>query len=382
MENYTSFNIQNTLNKIISIDENGKKYCLVKNTMNKEWYFDIECKKSAILGLELYEPQTKSGKLFKKFFPYIRNIPLIKHFSSYDYKKIIIDDLFLETISHVFKKNKNIIHCNFFLGTPSVHQKIVVQIDDGEDILGYVKISDNKDIYKLFEKEFYYLKWLKSKGIAHVPDSLYCSFSNYGIFIQNSQKQKGHYTDITINNVLFAFLNELYDKTKVSILFDDSDYYKLIVSINDKINLYPCNKEKLIFVVNNLCKKLIGKQVIYSAYHGDFTPWNTFYNNKNQFYVFDFEYALKTCPPYMDLFHWFLSDCIHIKHYNIMQIIDAFNTSKIKNYVANYKQVFVMYLLAQISLYLKRETNQLSSNVLENMKIWSDLLYHYTLEGE
>ena len=37
--------------------------------------------------------------------------------------------------------------------------------------------------------------------------------------------------------------------------------------------------------------------------HGDFTPWNVCYN-KDDLFVFDFEYAQKDFPVAMDVFHY------------------------------------------------------------------------------
>ena len=50
-------------------------------------------------------------------------------------------------------------------------------------------------------------------------------------------------------------------------------------------------------------EELTGKESEYAFSHGDYTPWNVYFVNR-EIYSFDFEYCSQTMPPYIDAFHY------------------------------------------------------------------------------
>ena len=357
-------------------------YCYIKNSDNKEWLLNDKNKSTIKLGLNIYEPQSKNGKLLKIFLPIV--FELVEKYSLLGIKRKYyeITEKFSTLIADYFNIESSEIHCNFFLGTPSIHQKIVVQVDDGKSVLGYIKLSNNEQVKESFKREYSQLNWLHSKGIDRVPQALYCDNTNEtGIFIQSSQKTKGSYNSSKLDKSVFSFIENFNNKTKETVNIEDTDFYKLISISKGELTLYPGNKNKLIDIINFVKRKNKGQLVNWCAYHGDFTPWNTFRNENGDLYAFDFEYSLKSCPPYMDLYHWFVSDSIYRLHLDSKQIIKAFDKSIIKKYIKNPEKIFVYYLLTNICFYLKREKNNLSGINLVNMKLWDELLIYY-YDGE
>lgn len=371
-----SADIHATLHKILDESNAGEhQYCYISNAQGKEWLFAADNVNSVRLGLNIYEPQSQKGKLIKLFLPYFQ--PILNKKAILRIKKVRanIDINFEERLKRLFKCNH--IHCSFFLGTPSVHQKIVIQVDDGNQILGYVKVSDNDEVKKSFEKEYQFLIWIREKGINNVPKPLLCDTEGTGIFVQTSQKDQRAYSNHEINKTLVGFLREMCDKTVTRIAFEDTDYYRLFQNYKGILEFYPGNRNQLEQLIESVLEKYRGKEVMFSAYHGDFTPWNTFYNPDKSLHVFDFEYAAKTYPPMLDLYHWFVSDCIFRLHMNTDEIYKAFKTSSIQEYDKNAATNMKQYLISQIVFYLYREDNHPTGDVLRNMNIWGQLIDYF-----
>ena len=65
-----------------------------------------------------------------------------------------------------------------------------MQISKGKHILGYCKVTDNKEIALLFRNEANILKELGRKGLKEVPICMFCGEMTDGIklFIQSTAK--------------------------------------------------------------------------------------------------------------------------------------------------------------------------------------------------
>jgi hypothetical protein len=117
------------------------------------------------------------------------------------------------------------------------------------------------------------------------------------------------------------------------------------------------------------------KSVVFSAYHGDFTPWNMFFE-RGQLFVFDFEYAQMTYPPYLDWFHFFTQCCIFEKHLTTNEIYNAYQIRKqeVSGYLINPDFYYLCYLLGILSLYLDRDKENPGKDVKHNLEIWISLI--------
>lgn len=389
-ENSTMYDVHDIMNSVTNREENNKFYCHMKNADGKEWLLDAGSGKSVRTGLNIYEPISSKGKLIKKMLPCLHRFFCGLHLFGFEQTAFSFNDEIVQTVAKVFETDADKLHFNFFLGTPSVHQKIVIQVDCGSNVLGYIKLSNNPEVIEAFKREYSFLNWLGTKNISNVPKGLYCSslqeFPEITMFIQTSQKEKGSFNDSALNDQVLSFLQELHIKTECAVLFEDSEFYAVLCEITQNIIKYPADKEKLTKIVNEIIAQNSGQTMNYSAYHGDLTPWNSFYNPRqgagSKFFAFDFEYAGKTFPAYLDAYHWLVSVGIFENHYGAEEIIAAFEDKKeeLKNYDPSPEISLVLYLTAQISLYLKREKGQLSGRELENMKIWGALLEHFSDE--
>ena len=60
-----------------------------------------------------------------------------------------------------------------FCGSPGRHQKITIMINQGKKCLGYCKVTDNPEVFAIFQKESADLLYLKTKGVSCIPEILF-----------------------------------------------------------------------------------------------------------------------------------------------------------------------------------------------------------------
>ena len=107
----------------------------------------------------------------------------------------------------------------------------------------------------------------------------------------------------------------------------------------------------------------------WSAYHGDFTPWNTFVDD-GQLFVFDWEYAQRSCPPLLDKYHWFTQTWIFEKHYGAEKILEE-SHKKLAN-SNNFS--YLCYLIVTIATYVGREEKPENVKNITLLDTWTGLI--------
>ena len=333
-------------------------------------------------ALELYQPSSAKGVMLKKVLPVITQIPLVgmmferlmnivecEMIIPYEVEKVIYD---------LFGKKE--LTLSYFSGTPSVHQKEIIQIASKKGILGYIKYSNAYEVKKIFEIEARLLDYLHQVGFEYCPKCLYFSKANeLGIFAQDTKKKRNSVSPHVLSKYHIQFLEELYDRTRIVINYKETDYYKDILNLTKLKNSLSYLKERqdaidraIIMVVDD-----ISKRKEFGFYHGDFTPWNTCVVD-NHLFAFDFEYAKKTYPAYIDVFHFFTQTLIWKKGYRSNSIIKEFEKMFIKGiygYIFNDAKVaYLEYLLSVICQFATRDGMNLKPDDFQNMIIWIDIV--------
>ncbi len=321
-----------------------------ENNDGKVWIIPTRNMK---IGLMLYQPSGLKGRLLKFLLPYIFWIPVIRRFingSMVDYK----------LNSEVRRVISNVLKCedwefSVFEGTPSMHKKTTIQIFKNDNILAYCKLSNKAIIRDIFLKEFELLADLKTKQIKNVPHPLYLGdlLTGEAIFIQSTEKISSSKVEHQISDKHWSFLDSIHHKLKSHGAFSESDIEKHLNKL--KLNISSFKKED-----QEIIQRAIGQVELFykkgphlfSLYHGDFTPWNTF-SNSDDIFVFDFEYSEYKFPPYMDWFHFFMQVNLIERNLYSREIIDSYNQLKptlIKR-ISNPDLIFIIYLLYIVSFY-------------------------------
>lgn len=349
--------------------DKGNKFYRVSNTSGKTWIIPTNNMTTAI---QLYQPSGRNGILLKTMFPYLHPFLFVRNIFHAEEIRCEMKEEISQFVCNTFQKEN--IEYSIFCGTPSVHQKITVQISNHHKILGYCKFTDNPDIAQLFFHEERQLNRLRLSGITNIPHPLFCGqqSNNIWVFIQDTTKTTHSKTFHSWTPAHESFINDLYHNTKQHILFEETDFYKQLLLLMKQLSWLPDKLTKQIVTTTykQLTNKWSGRDVSFSTYHADFTPWNVFFE-KNNLFVFDWEYSGQTYPPFLDKYHFLTQTAIFKHHWGTKEIIQHIvNNPKLQIDTDSYKA----YLLDIISRYTIREQGKIFGDVAHSMKQWTTLL--------
>lgn len=359
-----------------------KKYLLLQNKDGKKWLLHENKLKTALC---LYQPSSAKGILVKKMLPVLVKIPLIPNviyekFGIRRMKKNITPQE-KAFFSGLYSDAKDI-QFSVFFGTPGTHQKITIQISEEDHILGYCKITENQEIYRIFRHEQNILKYLEVAGITNIPKCIRCEMVGDGRYVFAQTTVKSIYSTVRheLGKPELDFIHTMAERTEKTVSFENTDFYQSIQKLYCKI---PSLKEKGFFTENveKACNCVISyyqQQNTFSACHRDFTPWNTFVEN-GKMYVFDFEYAGYYYPAYLDAIHYLIQTAIYEKKMSPQDIFalyqNACESGVLKGLFSNPKIALQAYLVDIISLYVTRGEDFLKDEgAVKLLNIWFELL--------
>lgn len=321
------------------------------------------------MALQLYQPSGIKGILLKKLFPFLHNFGFVRNRIGASIEDYTLSPELISLAEKAFQTKD--LEFSVFGGTPSVHQKTTIQFFKGKEILGYCKISCNPDIKALFYHEKDLLDYLNRLQVKEVPQCLYCGEdkNGNGIFIQSTKKKPNSKSPSSWTDLHEDFLQRLSEDTATYTIFDNTDFAGSLRRLKANLHLLPENLQAIIEKnLETVWCKYRGKEVIYSTFHADFTPWNMFVDG-NHLFVFDWEYGAYIYPPMLDKYHFFVQQMIHVSHLSPLEIKS--NLEK-----ENWYQEDMMrfYLLDIISGYLNRDKENISEVTLNQIKDWTKML--------
>lgn len=332
------------------------QYWRLQNADGKHWIIPT---KNVSTALGIYQPSYWKGKLLKRVLPLFG--VFAKFYSPFTLVDIPLDNNIIKCLEGVFPGHK--LEYSVFLGTPSVHQKTVIQIYEGHNILGYAKVSEKECVKQLFDHEEIMLKELKEIGIKNIPQCLFNEKldENQQLFVMTTEKNEKSVAIHSWSKWHEIFIEDLERKTHKKILFEGSDYARMMQNLSCRTNCLPPEQAAVVLnSIKRIKKEHFGKYYDMAVMHGDFTPWNMFVQD-NHLFVFDWEYAKRTCPMGLDKCHFFVQSAIFEKHLSAKQIIQLFENGQ--NEVLD-NGILEMYLIAIIATYVCREENEnISTNI-------------------
>lgn len=363
--------MSNIFNQIlISNSKLGLHRCLLfGNAEGKEWIMPCRNMRTA---MNLYQPSGRKGKWLKSLLPCSFLSPFIS--------KAIHSTQINQGLSYELRRIfAGIWGCKpvqfaIFGGTPGIHCKLTMQISRGKKILGYCKITDSAEIVALFDREYRILNKLHQAGITQAPKPLYRGQLQNGleIFVQSTTKtaksQVVHEWGVMHDN----YINSLYEATKRQIPFEESDFYKTLTAFKENIALYPLEeyRDEMLKEAERVLDLYRGKSVEFSAYHADFTPWNTFAND-DELFAFDWEYARASYPPFLDRYHFFTQTAIFESHTEPSVIIEGIRNG---DYPWLDVEQYKLYLIDVTARFTLREKGKPAPDIVMSMHVWATLL--------
>lgn len=361
----------NLLDKIVREDESGRYYYDIINSSGKEWLLNAEDLKTAF---EIYQPTAPKGRILKRIFPYIHKSRFISNSLGITRKKIGLRQELQEVLDNFFGNDYEI---SYFGGTPSSHQKVILQISHGHNVMAYCKVSDNYNIGRLFDRESDGLIYLSECGINNIPEVIERkTIKELEIFIQSNVKEANFSIENRLAKYSYQFLHTLHSRTKVKLRFAQSDYSQMLNNLKVNCQMLKEKQKKAVITAISCIENRYSDNpyVEFSFYHGDFTPWNAAVCNK-KLCVFDFEYCKKTYPPYLDAYHFFVQTEIFIHHSSSDRILKrrrgVCKALECLGIDADFS--FKLYLLEIINLYLSR-TSCNNDMEIKNMELRLSLL--------
>ena len=360
--------MKNILNNILDLT-GGERFYRFGNTDGKYWVVPARSMRTA---LNLYQPSGIKGKMVKALLPCLHWLAPVRKAIKAQSVNCRLNSELHGLLCKVFGVQD--IEFAVFEGTPSVHKKITMQLSQGNRILGYCKLSTNNDIKELFEKESDTLDRLCKNDVIGVPKALYCGTLSNGmhVFVQSTEKRASSKVIHTWGTLQEEFLTQLHEKTKAVLLFEESNYYTTLSTLEQHLEWLPqeIDHQAVGNAINAIKEKYCGKKVDFCACHCDFTPWNMF-ANKDRLFVFDFEYAAMTYPAGLDRYHFFTQTAVFEKHWGADEII-AYIGSNDGSWID--RQLYAMYLLDVISRFTMREGKEVSGNAATPFALWGKVL--------
>ena len=357
-----------TLDNILDFT-GGERFYRFGNADGKYWIVPARRMRTA---LNLYQPSGTKGKMVKALLPCLHLLAPVRKAIKAQSMNCRLNSELHDLLCRVFHVHE--IEFAVFEGTPSVHQKITMQLSCKGRILGYCKLSGSNDIKALFVKESEVLNRLHKNGVAGIPKALHCGTLGCGthIFVQSTEKQASSKVIHEWSALQEAFLAQLHEKTKETVPFEESGYYTTLTALEEHMDWLPQNIDRSIVAkaIESVKERLYGTVVEYGACHGDFTPWNMFANGKELF-VFDFEYAAVGYPAGIDRYHFFTQTAVFEKHWGADEII-AHMESKAGAWID--RRLYAMYLLDVISRFTMREGGKVRGNAEAPFALWGKLL--------
>ena len=356
------------MNKMERTLRDGEKRMLhFVNAEGKEWMVPL---KETRTGLLLYQPSGWRGILLKRMLPLVGrwawgqrllHSEITCHHINKEIEAAILKAFGIEEFNY-----------SIFFGTPCADQKATIQVFQGNRVLGYCKVSDSERVARNFQQEMELLHELEEKGVHNIPKRLACGKTTDGqyYFAQSTTKNMQSSYPHEWGNLQEEFVRDLNEHTRTLMPYEQTDFYRAIQMLRSRIEWLSNEQQQIIGkAIEEINNHFCGKTESWCVYHGDFTPWNSFVSN-GQLFVFDWEYALRNCPPSLDTFHWFTQTCIFEKHYQAEQIFEDYQ--KIYGFSNNF--LYLCYLILTVATYVGREEKPEDVRKITLLDSWTGLI--------
>lgn len=361
--------------------EKYKSFGFLPSKENPRWIIPLINRKLIISSLVLYQPSLLRAKFLKQLTIFLARLGA----SRFLFRDRIYFRRTDELIRKIFRRDD--LYYAIFTGTEGCHRKVTVQVmGEKGTILGYIKVSDNKDIDSLLENEAEILEILSQHEIENgsFPKVLFHGKADdVNILVLDTFKSSKSTFSSKLSDSHLSFLALMYQKTSIAIKFNKSGFSEQVQSrikaLNDNV---PKNWKIRFNDTFDYVTKHVGDMTIpFGLCHRDFTPWNTFFHDE-KLYVFDWEYSRRDYPPLLDIFHFIIQDGILVRKLNPERLLKriANNQRLIEIYCEqivldiNLIDYLLLCYLLDISLfYIEREKGKVGGKTSEMIETWLEM---------
>lgn len=356
------------LEQILEENAEAPLYYRFANADGKCWVMPARGMRTA---MHLYQPSGPKGKLLKLWFPLLHGLAPVRRVLRAQALRCRLSGDLQVLVDGLFGAGAEFA---LFGGTPCVHQKATLQFWREGKILGYLKLCNHREVFRLFAHEQAVLDELNAAGVSGIPRCLDCGELWEGLwyFAQSTVKTAGSRVPHEWSGLQSAFLLRLAQKTQKVCAFEDTDFYASMLMLQGHLDWLPDGALPVVQdALDEVLGSYAGQKVTFCACHGDFTPWNMFVE-RGELFVFDWEYAGCSYPPGIDYYHFVTQSAIFEQHADAAQIWQQVQPHLVEH--ADNRLKYMGYLLDILGRFCLRERGEAQGDELRCMEIWIELL--------
>ena len=336
------FGYKQLLNCIFASDDGGGRY-LVFNQNENTWILPADKLK---LAIEMCQPYSKKDQKRRDLILTVKDVGFALRKMGVETVNLLLQPQLKEYIDGLVGTENYYVAAYMGDISSELNQKVTLQIFTNEKILCYLRISNSSEVINVMKHEIDMIDFLHEKEVANIPEIIDC------IYVFRHMK----------------CLKDIMDKTKILCKYEETDLYRLIQKLKSEIKIkFPKNEGMIlqhsIRIIENQLKET---EDYYAVSHGDFSPWNIYYNSKKEVCMYDFEYAHYEMPEYVDAFHYLTKMSLYGLQNDGDKTIAVYD--KYKKLLSQYIDkdtdfVYLCYLIGIISSY--------STNAAEKFSIYA-----------
>jgi hypothetical protein len=277
-----------------------------------------------------------------------------------------------------------------FTGTSGQNRKAVISFSKKGQAVSFVKVPLTPDATMLVSKEREVLEQLSTSSPQHFTCPSIIDTDEAGLHISNVKPAKTYPVSQLTDSHLLALQEScrLYNKTSSSLgksifwqeVKNDIASLSGLKAIN---NLDPIRLSAITFRLKERFSAIDSSQeAVLSLAHGDFTPWNSFFDGQ-KIHTYDWELSAML-PVLYDAFHFIFQSSILIHRQDFPAIKRKIVRlaqhpvvqSMAREYQFDFQLCYRLYLLKTIAYYLPRyiRQDQLHEQAHWLMEVWLDAL--------
>lgn len=359
---------------ILRPDAGGEEYVVLRNTVGHCWHFP---RRSIRRYLSLFQPSSLVGTAVAVALPWLARSRRALRLVKADVSRETCDAGLCDVLRSAFGLRE--VRVAMFCGTPGRHRKPTLLVWGDGRIAGYCKATASAEVAELFRREAATLSLLRERGVEHVPGAVFCGpwpgRPGLWLFCQTTERA-GRVGIPTIADAA-PFVRDMTSRTLVTAPLADTDFGAALTALEGDLALLGnAGQEAVARRAIAVTRRELGDAPApWAASHGDLTPWNAF-TVCGRFFAFDFEYARRTMPPHIDIFHFLTQQLTYDASASATAIWREYQRLRITTlaFVTEPDRTFRRYLLAVMAFYLGRDHGVLNERLGQQFAIWTELL--------
>ena len=280
-----------------------------------------------------------------------------------------------------------------FTGSEGYGRTAVVALSSTNTVTHFAKIAYDKEGQKLMSNERLHLKAQQDNAYNYIVVPKVVDQNDENILITTNVTLKRAKRSSKFGVAHSHFIATVFRKTRMMYKMSATRFWDVILNNTDFLkqqNIQP-ELKRLVHFLTHAKQNIDPNQYILTTLgHSDFTPWNLKFD-RNNIYVYDWEYARFQTPAFFDLFHFHFQNGVFIKKHSFKQILQAIDKACqeielkyiIEQYNINIQYYIKLYLLKMVSFQVGTmiRKDKFSDIDLRKIRLYEDALAAVTVRA-